>query len=711
MPARRPPRDPYRTPSPPPLRYARPLYTRHGSSEAELLIDARPTNSSASTKVNLTEHLQHGKHSSSNAYSHVHTLASQNAMSTDSSPCSVPSLSMMPSPGDNSTITSYIQDDPYPEFECEFSPSYEPYENVKEIENALKFPKPFEDASAGLFSDIRTSLGLVETTVEFRPRHLRLRSHSLSTIAATFVVLQRCIRNRINGHHAEFESPASQTRPREISTEIMSTLQNSEKPDISSWLLRSLRSEGLSSNSDTDSIGSFESDNTTDGSGDGIDSCRGDVPCWPSEADPRDFLIPSRRILSHLPSGVAASISSSLCSLFDSWIARLVTSQQTSNNAASSGSSSSYSQQNNSTKNTCSSFNGKKRGPYNEDDGLFNSGNNALHKKQKFNGETEADPRQKWACPFYQREPHRYCVETEVGDFRKCARSPGFDQVHRVNLFKEEEQLEIHRRMDPACELQQPPVIEGLTTKQKALLKPRDRKSKSDEERWNVIYKICFPGDEILPSPCKVSAFMLRTVVANNPQDYIHYSREIAELRREVLEIVREETTTPAAVNANRLIQRLQEAFNAQLPAESPSSLIPQTPAVLTPSTTNESGRSTDVSFSQGQRRVPYQESPSVTRTSQQVALVTTFSADDLTQKSTSRASSNGSPAGPLDNRYPSSSNNDHSLSGFVSPISFNIFDDNSFNADQFMLDMGRNTTLQLDDTNFEPLDDTCTES
>jgi hypothetical protein len=35
-----------------------------------------------------------------------------------------------------------------------------------------------------------------------------------------------------------------------------------------------------------------------------------------------------------------------------------------------------------------------------------------------------------------------------------------------------------------------------------SLLKPRDRSSKSDEARWNVIYKICFPDDEITPSPC-----------------------------------------------------------------------------------------------------------------------------------------------------------------------------------------------------------------
>jgi hypothetical protein len=34
----------------------------------------------------------------------------------------------------------------------------------------------------------------------------------------------------------------------------------------------------------------------------------------------------------------------------------------------------------------------------------------------------------RWACPYYQREPHRYCQ----GKWRICAKSPGFREVHRV---------------------------------------------------------------------------------------------------------------------------------------------------------------------------------------------------------------------------------------------------------------------------------------
>jgi hypothetical protein len=56
------------------------------------------------------------------------------------------------------------------------------------------------------------------------------------------------------------------------------------------------------------------------------------------------------------------------------------------------------------------------------------------NKKQRFDGGLSTTSRKMWACPYYKREPHRYCVVTELGDFRKCAKSPGFSEVHRVKL-------------------------------------------------------------------------------------------------------------------------------------------------------------------------------------------------------------------------------------------------------------------------------------
>ncbi|RDW85220.1 hypothetical protein BP6252_02810 [Coleophoma cylindrospora] len=376
----------------------------------------------------------------------------------------------------------------------------------------------------------------------------------MSAIVTTLVVLRRCMRSRLNRQQAGFDPLPSQETPQKVSTEVISSLDCFKKPTIQSWLLQSLHSDRPSFNSETDSIGSLESesDDTIDDFRDDLhryhrEESSGDVACLVTNVNLQDFLLASRQILSHLPSQIAQSLSNSLSSLFESWITLLATSQQASPNATSSGSFS-HSQGESTAENSNSASNGKRRGPHDEQDEFRNSDNNERGKRQKVNGDCNAGARQKWACPYYQREPHRYCVETEFGDFRKCARSPGFDQVHRVNIFKEDGELEIHRRKDPACELKQAPLIEGLTAKQKTLLKPRDRKSSSDEERWNTIYKICFPMDEIIPSPY-----------------YVHYSREIAALRREVLEIVRAETESPAAIDANRLMQRLHEVVFRKL--------------------------------------------------------------------------------------------------------------------------------------------------
>jgi hypothetical protein len=102
--------------------------------------------------------------------------------------------------------------------------------------------------------------------------------------------------------------------------------------------------------------------------------------------------------------------------------------------------------------------------------------------------------------------------------------------------------------------------MQGLTNEQKKLLKPRDR-NKSEEARWDTIYKICFPNDEFIPSPCKSSYLVLpRRMLIRT--DYIYYSRETAELRRDVFEIVEEETRSLDDTARDRIRERLQHAFN-----------------------------------------------------------------------------------------------------------------------------------------------------
>jgi hypothetical protein len=54
-------------------------------------------------------------------------------------------------------------------------------------------------------------------------------------------------------------------------------------------------------------------------------------------------------------------------------------------------------------------------------------GGNGKRPKNTLDQHSESTTR-RWACPYYQREPHRYCL----GKWRLCAKSPGFSEVHRV---------------------------------------------------------------------------------------------------------------------------------------------------------------------------------------------------------------------------------------------------------------------------------------
>ena len=116
--------------------------------------------------------------------------------------------------------------------------------------------------------------------------------------------------------------------------------------------------------------------------------------------------------------------------------------------------------------------------------------------------------------------------------------------------------------------------MEGLSNEQKRLLKPRDR-NKSEEERWKTIYKICFPNDEFIPSPCKSTCIASSRRILTTT-DYIYYSRETAELRRDVFAIVEEETRSVDGIIRDRLRQRLQHAFdNAQATSGLGASALP----------------------------------------------------------------------------------------------------------------------------------------
>lgn len=109
---------------------------------------------------------------------------------------------------------------------------------------------------------------------------------------------------------------------------------------------------------------------------------------------------------------------------------------------------------------------------------------------------------------------------------------------------------------------------------------------------------------------------------ANAAQDYIHYSREIVELRRELFAIIEAEARSPGPLDVNRMVERLHGAFNNQFSTQRPAIAIPPTPEVLTPSTTNASHTSTGRS-SQVPLRKEYQETPSLRTASRRIAEAT----------------------------------------------------------------------------------------
>ncbi|KAF4448881.1 hypothetical protein F53441_7769 [Fusarium austroafricanum] len=127
----------------------------------------------------------------------------------------------------------------------------------------------------------------------------------------------------------------------------------------------------------------------------------------------------------------------------------------------------------------------------------------------------------RFACPFYKHDPERY--ETS----RSCC-GPGWETVHRVKehifrshepehecqrcfeSFKTEQLLTKHVRARVQCEVQSrsSQEKEGINASQSKALHARAKKcnpgsdpKEVEEERWNDVYKIIFPGEGQVPSP------------------------------------------------------------------------------------------------------------------------------------------------------------------------------------------------------------------
>ncbi|KAH7151376.1 hypothetical protein DER46DRAFT_638943 [Fusarium sp. MPI-SDFR-AT-0072] len=130
-----------------------------------------------------------------------------------------------------------------------------------------------------------------------------------------------------------------------------------------------------------------------------------------------------------------------------------------------------------------------------------------------------ADEPPRFACPYFKRDPGKYCREaTCVG--------PGWVEIHRVKRghlyrrhalppqcprcwqdFKTEQLRDVHLQADPPCQKKTNETnLDGFTKTQEKQLKSR---KKSEMEmtgagKWREMYQILFPDDDptTIPDPC-----------------------------------------------------------------------------------------------------------------------------------------------------------------------------------------------------------------
>ncbi|CAG8955158.1 hypothetical protein HYFRA_00007174 [Hymenoscyphus fraxineus] len=122
----------------------------------------------------------------------------------------------------------------------------------------------------------------------------------------------------------------------------------------------------------------------------------------------------------------------------------------------------------------------------------------------------------KFACPYRKHNPRTYCHRFRR--WRCCALSP-LDTIARVKghlyryhrisqcprcktLHAGPDDLEQHTLAVKSCELNHEPPAEGITDSIEKKLKSRKKahRAQSQAERWQELYRILFPGEEV-PSP------------------------------------------------------------------------------------------------------------------------------------------------------------------------------------------------------------------
>ncbi|KAF2736281.1 hypothetical protein EJ04DRAFT_551355 [Polyplosphaeria fusca] len=175
----------------------------------------------------------------------------------------------------------------------------------------------------------------------------------------------------------------------------------------------------------------------------------------------------------------------------------------------------------------------------------------------------ESVPERRFACPFYKRDPGRHQT------FTSC-RDPGFISVARLkehlyrrhllpiqcnrccSTFPSESSLKEHQRDPRGCEVREQAPREGFDKDQERKLKSKKRSQVhlSEEDKWNVVYKILFPDDDEAEMPSPYIEYQPPGAVApqgeTNITRFHEFSRlELPRLVRRTLETVVEEEAQP----------------------------------------------------------------------------------------------------------------------------------------------------------------------
>ena len=263
-----------------------------------------------------------------------------------------------------------------------------------------------------------------------------------ASAALAVVILRRCINRRQMKQCKGLENSKSPASPSPIPRQDLLERKSFEKVDlqsaltfsiysnannISSWLMTSQTSIDSMENS---SINSFEDDLTEDS-----DDMHSD-PASPADNAifwaPEAFVNALKPQLDRLPAELASTIRSEVSSLFETWLLTYLPIQ----NASHSGIPSSPE-----SKDTPERLpneirdNGNKRKRSSEERRDGSPGENGDDGGQKRMRKFSSPPKSvvgRWACPYYQKDPHHYCMEGAFADYRKCSKSPGFAEVHRV---------------------------------------------------------------------------------------------------------------------------------------------------------------------------------------------------------------------------------------------------------------------------------------